>query len=69
MIKYIKEHWKAIAFVAGLVGLLIVAVLGWHWEETAEKPFWYTIWPYLSIAAIVLFIGGIKWFDNQRKKW
>lgn len=69
MLTFIKKYWRAILFTVGFIGLLIVAVMGWHWEETAKSPFWYTMWPYFSILAILLFIGGIKWFDSTRKKW
>lgn len=67
---YIKKYWKAITFGIGLLGSLTVGVLGWHWEETAESPFWYNLWPFLALIGIGLFIGGVIWFSKKKNlKW
>lgn len=63
------KHWKAILFIVLLIALVVVAVLGWHWEETADKKFWYTMWPYFATAAAIGFVGLIYWFGKTRNKW
>lgn len=69
VLNYIKKYWKAFLLGIGLLGCLLVGVMGWHWEETAENPFWYNAWPFLALIGIAGFIGGIQWFAKSRKKW
>jgi len=48
---------------------MVVAVKGWHWTDTANKPFWWTFWVVAAIVAFIGFIGLIIWFSKSRKKW
>lgn len=66
---WLKKYWKATLFVTLLIALLVIAVLGWHWTETATKPFWWTFWIVAALVALVAFIGLIKWFGSSKKKW
>lgn len=60
---------KTILFVTMLVALVVLAVMGWRWEELANSPFWWTFWPIVAVAAIPAFIFAVVWFDKSRKKW
>ncbi len=45
---------KVIAVV--IVGFF--AVMGWHFTDVAEKPFWWKLWPVLSIVCIIAWVVG-----------
>lgn len=60
---------KAVAFVSTLAILLVVAVMGIHWTDTAKTKFWWDFWPIASVVSIISFIGLIIWFSTTRKKW
>ncbi len=64
-----KNHWKAYIFLAVAVIFLVISVMAWHWEETAEKATWYNFWPYAGIVSIFGFVGMIYWFGKSRNKW
>lgn len=66
---WLKKYWRATLFVAVLILLLFIGVMAFHFEETANKPFWYNTWPYIGVVCIALFIGGIWWFTSSKKKW
>lgn len=60
----IKQILVAVLFIA----LLILAVMGWHWTDLANTPFWWTAWVVIAIVSGVLFILLIRWVvDNWRK--
>ncbi len=52
--KYPKDWMKVLAAV--LIGFF--AVMGWHFTDVAEKPFWWKFWPVLSVLCIVAWVGG-----------
>lgn len=60
---------KAIIFSVGMGICLILSVLGWHFTEVAKSPFWWNAWIVIAIVSAVLFIGGIYWYSNTKKKW
>ena len=64
--KYIKEHWRAICFVVGLVGCLTLTIGGIGWTDYAESKFWQVAWNVLAGLGVVGFIGGIYWFSNKK---
>ncbi len=69
ILEFVKKYWKALLFSLTALGLLLVAVLGWHWEETAETPFWWTFWPIAAVVAAIGFILLVRWFGTSQKKW
>ena len=66
---WIESNWKACLFVAALLITLTVSVMGWHWTDTAKKPFWWTFWVVAAVVSIPGFVGLIMWFNNSRKNW
>lgn len=60
---------KSVLFVVMLISLVVLAIMGWRWEELANTPFWWTFWPIAAGAAIPAFIFVVIWFNNSRKKW
>lgn len=66
---WIEKYWKACLFVVGMIVTLTVSVMGWHWTETANKPFWWTFWVVAALLCIPGFIGLGVWFSKTRNKW
>jgi hypothetical protein len=64
-----ENNWKACLFVLALLICATVAVLGWHWTDTAKTPFWWTFWIVAALLAIPGFIGLIIWFSKTSEKW
>lgn len=60
---------KAALFIAALLICLVIAVMGWHWADTATTPFWWNFWPGAAVTAVLLFFIVTRWFNKSRKKW
>ena len=48
--------------------LVVISVMGWHWTDTANTPFWWNFW---IVAAIVSLIGcllGWLYLNNKTKR-
>lgn len=61
--KYPKDWLKVLAAV--LIGFF--AVMGWHFTDVAEKPFWWKFWPVLAVVCLIAWVGA--WiFLNKRDK-
>lgn len=64
--KYPKDWLKVLAAV--LIGFF--AVMGWHFTDVAEKPFWWKFWPVLAVVCLVAWVGAwifLKSKDNAKK--
>lgn len=64
-----SKSTKSFLFVIALVITAVVAVMGWHWTDTAKTPFWWTFWKVVAILSVPAFFGLILWFNRSRKKW
>jgi hypothetical protein len=69
MKNFLENNWKALLILAALFITATIAVMGWHWTETARTKFWWTFWIVAAVIAIPGFIGLIIWFNKSRKKW
>lgn len=50
--------------------LVFVAVMAWHFGDTAHKPFWWTFWDIaggLSIGVIVT-VWAVGWKSEGKKR-
>lgn len=61
--RYRKDVFLALAIVT----ILLVAVMGWHWTDTANTPFWSNFWVVAAIACAVVWIGAWAYFWNRDK--
>lgn len=63
-----KSSVKArdILFAAGLIITAVLAVMGHHFSENANKPFWWNFWERAAYACIPLFIG-LAWLVSRKK--
>lgn len=61
--KYRKDVFKALA----LVTLVVVAVMGWHWTDTADTPFWSGFWNVAALVALLVWVCGWVYFWNKDK--
>lgn len=66
---WVDKVWRPALFIAAALITLVVAVMGWHWTETARTPFWWTFWVVAALLCIPGFISLMAWFNKARKKW
>lgn len=59
---------KSILFFLLLASLVTLAVMGWHWTEVANSPFWWTFWVVAALAAIPAFIFLVYWYGKRKNK-
>lgn len=59
---------KAILFVVMLVSLVVLAIMGWHWTDLANTPFWWTFWVVAAVAAIPAFVFLVYKFGKRKNK-
>lgn len=67
---YFQRHKKHLAILLGVIVGLVVAVMGWHWTDTANKPFWQNFWVVAALACDILWLGFWVFFwtnDKPRK--
>lgn len=62
--KYRKQVFLGLAVLTALV----VAVMGWHWTDTAETKFWQNAWVILAVICLVLWVGAWAYFWNKDKR-
>jgi hypothetical protein len=58
-----KHLFLLLAIVTGLV----IAVMGWHWTDTAETKFWQDTWVILAVACLVAWVGLWAYFWSKDK--
>lgn len=59
--KYPKDWLKVLAVV--LIGFF--AVMGWHFTDVAEKPFWWKFWPILAVICAILWVAGWVYLSSK----
>lgn len=59
---------KSVLFVLLLVSLVTLAIMGWHWTDLANTPFWWTFWVVAAIAAIPAFVFIVYLYGKSRNK-
>ncbi len=57
---------KSILIVLLLASVLALAIMGWHWTDIANTPFWWTFWVVAAIAAIPTFIFLVYYFGTKK---
>ncbi len=51
--KFIKKYWKDLSIGFAVLSSVFFAVMGWHFSEVANTPFWWNFWAGLAIVCIV----------------
>lgn len=64
---WFKRNKKDLAILAGVIVGLVIAVMGWHWTETAKKPFWWNFWIVAAIVCDLAWVGFWLYFWNKDK--
>lgn len=54
--------------VLAVVLIGFFAVMGWHFSDTAVKPFWWKAWPVISVACIAAWVIGWVFLSSKDKK-
>jgi nicotinamide riboside transporter PnuC len=61
--KYPKDWMKVI--LAVMVGFF--AVMGVHFSEAANKPFWWKFWIVIAVVCIIGWVGGWVFLSSKDK--
>jgi undecaprenyl pyrophosphate phosphatase UppP len=62
-----QRNRKDVFLLLAVLTTLLTAVMGWHWTDTAEKPFWQNFWVVAAIAADLIWVGAWAYFWNKDK--
>lgn len=66
---WIKKYWRATIFTIAIVACAFFAVMGWHYTDEANTPFWWNAWIVIALVALVSFVLLIVWFSRSKNKW
>jgi phosphoglycerol transferase MdoB-like AlkP superfamily enzyme len=61
------QYTKDILKVATMILVAVVAVLGWHWTDEANRSFWWNFWVVAAIICLIACIGGWVYLSNKKK--
>jgi hypothetical protein len=64
---WFQRNKKDVAILAGVIVGLVVGVMGWHWTDTANKPFWWNFWLAAALACDLAWLGFWIFFWNKDK--
>ena len=56
--KWFKENWKDLLKVIAAFAIVILAVMGFVWEDYAKTPFWSNFWFIAAVSAIGIWVIG-----------
>lgn len=59
---------KDILIVASALFAVIVAVMGWHWTDTANKSFWWTFWVVAAVVCLAACLAGWAYLNVKSKR-
>lgn len=67
---WFRRNRKDLMLALAAVTTVLVGVMGFHWTETAEKPFWYTFWMVAAILADLLWVvlWVIFWTRDKHRR-
>jgi hypothetical protein len=63
--KKIKTSHVFMALAA--ITCVLVAVMGWHWTDTANTPFWADFWNVAAVVCLVVWVVAWAYFWNREK--
>lgn len=64
----LKQNIKDILYTIGVLSLILVSVMGWHWSECATTKFWWVFWDVAAMSSIVICVGlWFYWMKKDRK--
>lgn len=53
-----KKYPKSWLTLLTVLFLAIVAVMGWHWTDTAKTRFWWTFWEIAAVVSGLALLAG-----------
>lgn len=68
--QWLKAHWRGLITAIVAIFIVVSAVLGDGWSDSADTKFWWTMWEVwwgLSLA-IVVGIWSYYWFFRPKKR-
>lgn len=66
-ISWWKKYRKQVFLGLAVITIVVVAVMGWHWTDTAETKFWQDTWVILAVACLVFWVSAWAYFWNKDK--
>jgi uncharacterized membrane protein len=64
---WVKRHRKDLFLLLAIITGLVIAVMGWHWTDTAETRFWQDTWVILAVICLVGWVSAWAYFWNKDK--
>ena len=58
---------KDLLMTAGAVLAVFIAVMGWHFSETSNRPFWSNFWIVAAVLCLLACVGGWIYLNNKYK--
>lgn len=62
-----RQIGKSIFIVLTMLFTVTVAVMGWHWADTSDKPFWSDFWHVAAIGALLACVIGWVVLNSRTK--
>lgn len=62
------KRTKDILLLVSAFLLVIIAVMGWHWTDTANTSFWWNFWIVAAIVSFIACLVGWIIINNKMKK-
>lgn len=63
-----QKYRKDTMIVLVMITTVLVGVMGWHWTDTSDKPFWSGFWNVAAVLADLIWIGAWAYFWNKDKR-
>lgn len=64
----LKQNIKDLFFTIGVLSLILVSVMGWHWSESAKTKFWWVFWDVAALSSIIACVGlWLYWMSKDRR--
>lgn len=68
--QWVKKHWRGLLTALVAIFIVVSAVLGDGWSDSADKKVWWTMWEVwwgISLATVVG-VWSYYWFFNPKKR-
>lgn len=64
---WVSKYKIDILKVLAAITIVVIAVMGWNWTDTANRTFWANFWIVAAIAALVLWVTLWIIFSNKKR--
>jgi hypothetical protein len=66
---WVKKYKQDLLIVSAAILTVVVGVMGWHWTDVANTPFWWNFWLVAAIAAdaLCIIVWAIGFFKKPKR--